>query len=972
MKWMFVILCLLAGLPGLIGTDARAQDDPATVPENEALLLSGTRQLTFEGRRSGEGYFSHDGTMMVFQSERDPENPFYQIFLMDLETGDVDHISPGHGKTTCAWIHPDKNRVLYASTHMDPDARQKQKAELEMRASGKERRYAWDYDKHFDLFAKDLTTGKQIRLTDAMGYDAEGSYSPDGEWIAFASNRHAYTEKMSKEDQQLFEVDKSFMMEIYIMRADGSDVRRLTDVQGYDGGPFFSADGSKICWRRFNKKGTQAEIFTMNIDGSDQRPLTDLGAMSWAPYFHPSGDYLIFATNVHGFGNFELYLVDAAGKQQPVRVTGTDGFDGLPVFLPDGQSLAWTSNRTTSNQSQIFIADWNDAAARRLLGLDGSSDGPAQVDISGTAAGIDIEDLRHHVAALTAETAAGRMTGTPGEIYATDYVAGVFQALGLEPAGDDGTYYQRFPFIAGVSLGEDNQLRVGDQQFDVDSEWRPLAFSDTGEIGRAEVVFAGYGIKAPADGAFDEYDSYVHLDVKDKWVMVFRFLPEDITPEHRRVLNRHASLRYKAMIARDLGAKGLLIVSGPNAQVNDELVPLTFDASLAGTGIAAISITDKVAEAIMANHDKTLAELQTSLDSGQPAMGIALGVNVAANIAIEQETRHGRNVVARIPANDMIGDQALILGAHVDHLGRGEGGGSLARDEEKGQVHHGADDNASGVAGLLEIAQYLSDQQRSGKLSLQHDVLFAAWSGEELGLLGSNYFVNQYGGENRPSLYPELVAYLNMDMIGRLNENLVLQGLGSSDYWTGEIERRNAPIGLPIVTQNDSYLPTDATSFYLKGVPILAAFTGSHEDYHSPRDTPDKLNYEGMTNIVKFMGLVARGLVKSGDVPEYRQVAKPEGPQRDAVMRAYLGTIPDYAQGDIQGVKLSGVSKGGPADKAGVQGGDIIVSLAGKKIANIYDYTYAIEALKIGEETEITVERNGERLTLSLVPAPRD
>ena len=315
------------------------------------------RQLTFEGRRAGESYFSADGRQMIFQSEREPGNPFFQIYLMNLESGDTQRISPGTGKTTCAWIHPQGDRVLFASTQEDPDAKLEQQQELEQRASGKERRYAWDYDLFYDIYEYDLAGRTYRPLTREKGYDAEGSWSPDGSLIAFASNRSAYEQQLTAEQQKAFELDPAWANEIYLMNADGSNVRRLTTTPGYDGGPFFSPDGKRICWRRFAENGATAEVMTMNIDGSDQRQLTKLGAMSWAPYFHPSGRYLIFTTNRHGFANFELYLVDAEAQHEPVRVTHTPGFDGLPVFSPDGSQLAWTAGRTVSGQSQIFMAE---------------------------------------------------------------------------------------------------------------------------------------------------------------------------------------------------------------------------------------------------------------------------------------------------------------------------------------------------------------------------------------------------------------------------------------------------------------------------------------------------------------------------------------------------------------------------------------------------------------------------------------
>ncbi|MEO0448595.1 MAG: peptidase M28, partial [Verrucomicrobiota bacterium] len=334
----------------------------------ESTLLSRTRQLTFDGKRSGEGYFNADGTKIIFQSEREPDNPFYQIYLLDLETGDLERVSPGSGKTTCAWIHPSGKKVLYASTHEDPKAVKKQEEEFAMRNSGKERRYSWDYDPSYEIYEFDLTTRQTKNLTGALGYDAEGSYSPDGTRIAFASNRSAHTKPspLSSEDLTWFKLNPSFAMDLYLMNSDGTGLRQLTTAPGYDGGPFFNADGSEVCWRRFNRKGTQAEIYRMPLETGEEIQLTSLGAMSWAPYFHPSGEYLIFNSNLEGFANFELYLVDSAGIKEPVRVTFTDGFDGLACFHPDGDRLSWTSNRSLG-QSQIYLAQWDHQKALALL-----------------------------------------------------------------------------------------------------------------------------------------------------------------------------------------------------------------------------------------------------------------------------------------------------------------------------------------------------------------------------------------------------------------------------------------------------------------------------------------------------------------------------------------------------------------------------------------------------------------------------
>ncbi len=331
-------------------------------------FLSNARQLILEGARSGEGYFSADGKGLIFQSEREPGNPFYQIYWLDLETGDTARLSPGVGKTTCGFARPGTREVLFASTHLDPQARRKQEEELAFRASGKVRRYAWDYDAAMEIFSTSRDGAPPRRLTHSPGYDAEGAYSPDGRKIVFCSLRDAYPlENLSPADRKRYEMDPASFGEIYIMNADGSNPRRLTNRPGYDGGPFFSPDGERIVWRRFDKSGMNADIYTMKTDGTDVRRITDFKAMSWAPFYHPSGEYIIFTCNKEGFENFELYLVDTEGTREPLRATQAEGFDGLPVFSPDGRQLSWASTRTSDGKAQIFLADWDHAAAQQAL-----------------------------------------------------------------------------------------------------------------------------------------------------------------------------------------------------------------------------------------------------------------------------------------------------------------------------------------------------------------------------------------------------------------------------------------------------------------------------------------------------------------------------------------------------------------------------------------------------------------------------
>jgi Tol biopolymer transport system component len=980
-------------LTALLPCASRAAE-PASA--SESRFLSNTRQLIFEGKRSGEGYFSPDGRALIFQSEREVDNPFYQIYLLDLESGDSHRVSPGIGKTTCAYFKPGSDEVLFASTHLDPEARAKQKAELDFRASGKQRRYSWDYDEHMDIFTARRDGSNLKRLTSTPGYDAEGDYSPDGRLIVFSSLRDAYpTNQLSAEDLKRLETDPSWFGEIYIMNADGSNPRRLTRSPGYDGGPFFSPDGQRILWRRFDEKGVNADVFTMKLDGSDVSRLTDFSAMSWAPYFHPTGEYLIFTANKLGFSNFELFLVDSIGAREPVRVTHTDGFDGLPVFSPDGKKLCWTSGRTPDGKSQLFMADWNHTAALAALRAapprvqggaaiaSGSGRESAhsthpqtgQAVLTSTAnAEITQADLRAQVAYLASEKLEGRATGSPGARLAADYVAGHLKAAGLKPAGNITDFFQPFEFNAGVRvLTNANALTISGENlaavFAVEQDFRPLSFTASASA-EGDVVFVGYGLSVPGK-AGEGYDSYAGVNVSNKIALVLRYAPEEADTKRRAELNRYAGLRYKAMLARDHGAKAVLFVTGPNSPNAGELAGLNFDSTLAGSGIVAASISSNVVAALFTGSGKDLKALQSALDQENPhaESGFTLpGVRVSIATAIEHLKKTDRNVVAAIPpGNTGRPAEYVLVGAHYDHLGHGESGGAMQRKGEEHAIHYGADDNASGTAAVLEIAATLAKERDEKPENFARGIIFALWSGEEIGLIGSSQFA-----ERPPVSLSNVAAYVNFDMVGRLRDNkLSLQGVGSSSAWRKLIEKRNVAAGFNLSLQEDPYLPTDTTALYAKGVPVLNFFTGSHEDYHRPTDKPDTLNYEGLERITKFARAIIADLAKGLERPDYLTVARSDsgGGSREN-LRAYLGTIPDYAT-EVPGVKLSGVRGGGPADKAGLKGGDIIVEFGGKKIANIYDYTYAMDAVKIGQPLPVVVLRDGQRVTLTVTPEAR-
>ncbi|MCB0367800.1 MAG: M20/M25/M40 family metallo-hydrolase, partial [Bdellovibrionales bacterium] len=838
------------------------------------------------------------------------------------------------------------------------------KDEFKQRAEATKRRYAWDYDENYDLFVSDFNGKRTKRLTKEKGYDAEASYSYDGKWIVFASNRSGYAEKLSEQDAKIFKVDPSYEIDLYIMRFDGKDVKRLTTSKGYDGGPFFNADATMITWRRFAPDARSAEVFVMNRDGSGEKQLTKFGAISWAPYFHPSGDYLIFSSNLGGGHNFELYLVRTDGQGKVVQVTNNEGFDSLPVFSPDGQRLAWTATRAQEGKAQIFMADWDDSAARKALGL-----GVAPIPAHQLRVEVDRQGFESHVRYLSAPELAGRLTGSKGERLAGDYIAKTFGHLALKPIKGQKDFFHGFDFTARVEMAAENKMAMNfrGQQVSLvaNKDWLPLNFSANADLLGGAAVFAGYGIRAPKTDEFEGYNSYADLDVKDKWVVVFRFLPEKADSKTRQHLSRYSTLRDKAMVARDLGAKGLILVSGPNSKVKNELIPFEGNEVSGSMSLPVISVTRDVAKKLMARTREKLNTYQTELDTGKTIKSIDLNeISLAGRIALTRIKSEGRNVVAVLPGKS---SEAVVIGAHYDHLGQGHKMNSLARPEEANKIHAGADDNASGVAGVLEIAAQLQNQVQTTGKKLYHDVVFVLWSGEELGTLGSNRFIKDFVEAKKLKVH----SYVNMDMIGRMNKKLIVQGLGSSPDWFSILEQVSANKHLPLALQADPYLPTDSTPFYLAKIPTINFFTGAHEDYHSPRDVADKVNFEDATRIVSLVGDLTHSLAQERKSLQYAEVAvkKGEGTRR---LRIYIGTIPNYADDSGKGMPINGVKKGGPAEKAGIQAGDVVVEMGGHKIENIYDYTNALDHLKIGEKTKVTVKRKSQLVQLWIVPESRN
>jgi len=568
---------------------------------------------------------------------------------------------------------------------------------------------------------------------------------------------------------------------------------------------------------------------------------------------------------------------------------------------------------------------------------------------------------RPYVETLASEGFAGREAGSTGERQAGDYIAAQLARLGAKPLPGRQDVFMSFDFTAGSRDGG-SQLVIGTQRFAAPDDVVALSFSDDASVS-APVVFAGYGIVVPEAQNFG-YDSYATLDVKDKAVVVLRYFPEDADKETKSILARYSDLRYKALAARQRGAKALLVVTGPRSPNAGQTVPITFDTALAGSGIPAASISGKAAAVLFGS--RSLESVQKELDSGNPhAAGFALeGVTVELATKLVREKRTARNVVAYLPATSpvtSVDKPWIVIGAHYDHLGLGRNGNSLASGADAGKPHVGADDNASGSAAVLAVAEAFARRP----VRRRH-LAIALWSAEELGLIGSSAFVNA-----PPIPVNEIAAYLNFDMVGRMQDNkLAVQATGSSSTWASLIERANVAAGFNLTLQPDPYQPTDVATFNQASVPSLNFTTGAHLDYHKPSDTADKINYEDLDRIAEFATAIAARLMESEPAPQFVKVDQSSQTVSRTGVRVFTGTVPDYAA-DAKGLLLGGVIGGGPAEHAGLQKGDLIIEIAGQTIANIYDYTYALELLKIGESVKVVYMRGPDRRETTLTPAAR-
>ena len=568
---------------------------------------------------------------------------------------------------------------------------------------------------------------------------------------------------------------------------------------------------------------------------------------------------------------------------------------------------------------------------------------------------ITAEEIKADVFYLASDAMKGRFTGSPEEKIAGEYIKNEFQTYGLKPAFD-GSWFQEFPFIERIELTKANLLSIvingKKQNLKVRKEFITTPFSGKGKVS-GELVFAGYGISAPKLN----YDDYDGLDLKGKIVLVLKNNPEH--DSSKTEFDRYSSLRQKAAVAKEKGAAGIIFVNG-YAPKNEEdpLMELHYDGAAGMSNFSALQIKRSIADNLFQSQGLSFEEVQKQIDSKKKPNSFSFrNLKVKLQTEAKEIEEKGRNVAGMLEGIDpVLRNEYIVIGAHYDHLGIDQLRESSLYKGKEPMIHNGADDNASGTTGLLEIAEKFG----SMKDQLKRSIIFVAFSGEELGILGSTFFTN-----NSPVSLDKIVTMLNMDMIGRLNEEngLTIIGAGTSSKWKELLNEKNK-YGFKLGFNDGGSGGSDQQAFFNKNIPVLFFFTGTHSDYHKPSDRPEKINTTGEEKVAKYVFDIANSIDQFDKRPNYVKVDEPVN-RGVTSSRVSVGTVPEFGFNG-NGYKISGVTDGGPAAKAGMKAGDIIIKFGPKAVNNIYDFMYAMGDYKAGDKVNVVVIRDGKEVTLNV------
>lgn len=561
---------------------------------------------------------------------------------------------------------------------------------------------------------------------------------------------------------------------------------------------------------------------------------------------------------------------------------------------------------------------------------------------------VSVSNLQSHVKILASPEMEGRLAIAPGGHKAGEYIARMFAEYGLEPKGTEG-YYQDFEMTIGYEAGKETALRfewANGSTWEVPSDsFRPSNLSgDRTSMG--EVVFVGYGLSLQEPA----YDDYAGVEVQGKVVAILRGAPEWLDAS---TAQRVARIPNKLRTAFEKGAVGVILINLPN----QPLLPLGMRRRAGVVSGAVMNVNTTVADRLLHAAKLSVQEAVNHINKTKQPLSTALPVKASMTVQLVPHKGIARNVIGFLPGADPNRRaEVIVIGAHYDHLGYGEVG-SLAF--EPGEIHHGADDNASGTAGLLELARLLALQRDK----LPRSVLFIAFSGEEEGLVGSAYYVR-----NATVPTDKIVAMINLDMIGRMtNDRLFVSGIGSSPQWEEIVKSANTD-GLTLNLGQASTGGSDHTSFFMANIPVLFFFTGMHPNYHRPTDTWEKINYEGQAKVVAMVERVVRHLAQRDQRIAFSrpvQAPQPAGSRRG--FRVRIGLIPEYSE-EGKGVLLSGVVPGSPAEKAGLKAGDRIVAVMGKPVRNVQELTQLYDQMEPDKPVPFTIVRNGQEMQVMVTP----
>lgn len=573
--------------------------------------------------------------------------------------------------------------------------------------------------------------------------------------------------------------------------------------------------------------------------------------------------------------------------------------------------------------------------------------------VSAQKTAITTAEIQEHINYLASDQLKGRQPGTPGDAAAAAYIRDQMSAAGLQLMGEQG--YQDFDLVTDVALGRSNRLSTGTDVYLVEKDFMPLPFTSNASLS-ASAVFVGYGFEIDTDSI--QWNDYAAADVSGKWAVVLRGAPA--IEGWDNVFQGIVGERMKVLTARDKGAAGVIFVNGAEFDSDDQLLRLTYDKSSATAGIPVLQLKRSIIDQIMISVADSIAVIERQIAAQKAPVVYKLPVSVSAIVEVEQKVATTHNVVGWLEGtNPALQDEFVVIGAHYDHLGMG-GPGSGSRAIDTVAVHYGADDNASGVAGLLELAQYFADRKNRPERSL----LFIAFGAEEMGLIGSKYFV-----ENPLIDLSKIMAMINMDMIGRLKDHRTLSvgGTGTSAHSETILDDLARSSTLKMQYSKEGYGPSDHASFYGKDIPVFFITTGAHDDYHTPRDRSELINAEGEAEVVQFTADLVTA-VANNDTRLVFQEAGPKERQRHGYnFKVTLGIMPDFSGSGDDGLRVDAVRPDGPAHTGGLLKGDKIVAIEGKPVGNIYDYMGRLKSLEAGQIITVDVVRDDKKMVF-LIP----